>query len=126
MNHGYDFIGFRLKRSIDSFVNELSVEQIIEAMKKNGYEQTKGMYIRFSDDEKRVTSACAFGQAALNLMPSNFELRAVSHLANAIHNHAILKFQEFENVTYWNDDLDMTVEDIATTLEGLYKESLKK
>lgn len=44
----------------------ITFRDFVEAMKKNGYRQAIGAYYRYSD-KGEVYSACAYGQAALNL-----------------------------------------------------------
>jgi hypothetical protein len=45
----------------------VTVSDVIEAMRKNGFEQNfDGNYFRYNNEEK-IIAACAYGQAAINL-----------------------------------------------------------
>ena len=50
-------------------VKEVTVEEVLDAMEKNGYRQAYGRYFEYSDHDvdKPVIAACAMGQAAINL-----------------------------------------------------------
>lgn len=48
---------------------KFTLAQFVEAMEKNGYKRTRGQYLRFKkgSHQTEVASACAAGQAFLNL-----------------------------------------------------------
>lgn len=49
---------------------EITVQDVIDAIRKNGLPQAYGTYIKYADDDpdqKNPLAACAIGQAALNL-----------------------------------------------------------
>lgn len=52
---------------------KITFKDLAEALKKNGFEQLYGQYIRFDFDSK-VIAGCAYGQAGVNLGVSPQEL----------------------------------------------------
>jgi len=82
---------------------DITVREFIEAMRKNGYTQARnGEYINYEyvGDLKVISSACAYGQAALNLGVDPAQLH-VTH------------FQGFPNIVALNDREGLSIEEIA-------------
>jgi len=90
---------------------EITFRDFIEAMRKNGYQKTIGTYVRY-DGWGKVYSACAYGQAALNLGVDPAEL-----------NEAISRgFMDgrkdgFPDILSLNDNLNVSVPNIAERLQ---------
>lgn len=48
-------------------IKEFTLGDFFDAMEKNGYPKSNGLYIRRDNNTGEVIEACAFGQAALNM-----------------------------------------------------------
>lgn len=87
----------------------VTVREFIEAMRKNGYEQARnGEYINYDyvgGKAVRVSSACAYGQAALNLGCTPDDLH-VSHING------------FPNIVALNDRDGYSIQEIADEVEN--------
>lgn len=53
-------------KSTDPLYTQVTVEDIVAAMERNGYTKGQKEFIRYNDDNS-IKNACALGQAALNL-----------------------------------------------------------
>lgn len=87
---------------------KITVQQFIDAIRKNGYPQIKGDYIR-RDSNNKVIGACVYGQAALNLSvnPSVLHTAFGSYLFNIID----------ADILFWNDTEGLTLDEIASRLD---------
>lgn len=92
----------------------ITLAALFDAMEKNGYEKAKGDYIIYNDIDNKVDSACAYGQAALNLNVDPASLRLsflevyVPHPGNSS-----LPWPISDAIVYDNDKTDMSVPEIA-------------
>jgi hypothetical protein len=93
----------------------LSRNDVIEAIRRNGYEQTFGYYYILKDgtriknmevlpNKRDVKAACAMGQAALNLGISPF---IIAHVVDGI----------LGEVVNLNDNIKLSLDEIADKLE---------
>jgi len=107
---------------------KVTIKQIIEAMRKNGYKFTRGTFFRdaFSDypisDERRKDmevvrfgSACAMGQAAANLGVNATELEKRLGMVVAFANGPMMRVSSA--IVDMNDNKDMLPAAIADILE---------
>jgi hypothetical protein len=85
---------------------------LVEAIRKNGVPQTKGTLIRYSINEG--VSACAMGQAGINLGIDPNKLESLLY-----ENQVIVPTQGFLHVwiEFLNDDAMLTYEQIADRVE---------
>ena len=104
------------------------VSEVIEAVRKNGYEQITGSLIKASG--AKFIGACAMGQAALNLgvNPWNLEEAGYSVEIKMGENDLDIKPDTSVALTgfieYLNDGKRLTCEQIADEAEKAYKDYL--
>jgi hypothetical protein len=68
----------------------MKIQDIIDAMKKNGLPHHQGSYIKYDPDEKEVVAACIWGQAGKNTGFSPADLQSVVHAATGIDNRIVV------------------------------------
>jgi hypothetical protein len=106
----------------------ISIRDIINAMKKDGYKKAVGVYIDYTsydgyaETETKVNAACAFGQAALNLAPEDWPVEYKADLAGVLHENFNLAYNDNQthaevDIILLNDTTDMTVAQIAEEIE---------
>jgi len=97
---------------------KLNESDIIEAIRKDGYEKVANTYIVW--ENRKVVAACAFGQAALNLAPKSWTNAEKEDFASDIHSRALnLNYLAFSQVIDLNDHTDKTLPEIADEVENL-------
>lgn len=99
---------------VNNLVDTLTDQQIIDAIRKNGYEQAFGSFIH---GPKNNPKACAYGQAALNLAPKKWSKSMKYKLATKIKIRGEWK-SRFNDVVRLNDSFKAPLNIIADYLEG--------
>jgi hypothetical protein len=90
-----------------------TLQDVISAIRKNGYTKAKGAYINYKGETNKILSACALGQGSLNLgIPAGRLDRALGKIwgeKSGINLSSV--------IVYKNDESDMTIPEIADVAE---------
>lgn len=94
---------------------EITLEEFIAAIEKNGWEKIQGAYVNRSSDG--VLRACAFGQAAMNLGVNYASLDlAVSAVSGPLR----------DMIIELNDTSDLSVREIGYAVRQKYAKTFLK
>lgn len=107
---------------------EFTYRQIIDAMERNGYRKASGSWVTFKDSDREkgeVYSACAMGQALLNLGVRPKDVVAASYSIGIGLKHAVIGQNDSQHLPIkqiaqnireqFANDLDHTV-----SFDGIY------
>lgn len=95
-----------------------TVNGFIAAIRRNGYKQSKGSFVRYDADGK-VESACALGQAGLNLNKNPNEL------LEKFEKFLVLNRLPYINIIGLNDYKGLTCAQIADAIEDSISAELR-
>lgn len=101
-------------------LNKVTVQDVVNAIRANGVRQARNEYVRY-DKSGNVVSACAIGQAAINLGVDYASLyRALNHDDDG------KPMGLGSKIISLNDTRRKSLQEIADTIEALYPSLLKK
>lgn len=96
-------------------IKDITVDEFIDAMEKNGLEKIRGSYYREGVDG--IYAGCAFGQAAINLGVAPHDLRGSMRFISEV---------AARDIIHQNDYSDATLPEIAQGLRKRYSERFRK
>lgn len=92
-------------------MNTITLNQLLDAIAKDGYTKAQRAYIRIEDE--KINSACALGQGSLNL-------KIYPHWS------AILPTDVYDFITAVNDHTSATVKEIAAAARNIFVDRLEE